>query len=209
MKLHRLIWKGQEMTRDDNGHLVWVDTPNPVGGDRVSMGTLGMMSAGEHETATHYEVPVTLWGDYCGDSYGRSNYRSLLRDYPDTFIEVTGDYWSQYLAIPADSLTDDLEGIFTGLAEQYPLYDEEDHSQLEMEEADEQWYSWAKSDVLFSLSRDYGIDTDAIDPEELTDAFWFDVSGWPESPRLENAVTIHFPYLDGFIEAMAERYGEK
>jgi hypothetical protein len=206
--MYNLHWNGQEMTRDDNGHLVWVDTDSPVGGDSVSMGTLGMDLAKNGETVTHYEVPMTVWGDYCGSSVERSNYRALLSDYPDTFVEVLGGYHSQYLAIPVDGLTEDLREIFTDLVEQYPLYDESDHSELEMTEASEQYEQWAKADILSSLARDHDIDTDTIDEDWLSTEFWSFMSTQGEYPYLEDAVTIVYPNMDEFVTSIARTLKE-
>lgn len=203
MNYQPLTWKGTQMTRDHSGFMVWVDTDSPQGGDRVSMGTGGMCGAESYDTATHYEVPCTIWGDYCGDSCQRSNYRSLLRDYPDTFVEVLGGYHSQYLAIPKDALTDDLDEIFTGLVEQYPLYDEEDHSMLEMDEAWDQWNQWARDDVIRSLQRDYGIYNDDIDSDSLRERFFEFMSNGSEYPYLEDAVTIVYPGMDDFVKMIA------
>lgn len=202
-----LTWQGQEMTRDHDGFMVWVETDNPQGGDRVSMGTLGMNYADYGETVTHYLVPCTTWGDYCGDCCQRSNYRSLIRDYPETFVEVLGGYNSQYLAIPKDNLTDDLDEIFTNLAERYPLYDESDHSELEMDEAYDQWNSWARDDILCTLSRDYDIDTDDIDSAVLMDRFFTFLSEGNEYPYLEDAVTIVYPGMDDFTKMIAIEKG--
>ena len=207
IRLTELTWQGQEMTRDDRGYLVWVPTPNPVGGDRVGMGTLGMMTRQGSEPCTHYEVPCTLWGDYCGDGVQRSNYRSLLRDYPETFIEVYGDYGSHYLAMCPIDLTEELAEIFVNLVEQYPLYDEEDHSELEMEEATEQYQQWAKDDILFSLRRDYDIDTDNISETWLEQRFWQWCGEQSQYPYLEDAVSIVYPDMDGFVREMASYFG--
>ena len=200
MKLEKLTWHGQEMRPDPDRTYgtVWVDTPAPVGGESVSMGSMGMEPS-RGEDPTHYEVPVTVWGDYCGDSCARSNFRSLVRDYPETFVEVYGDYGSLYLAIPVDAVTEDLLEIFEGLLESYPLYDEEDHSQLEMEETDAALAypdGWAVWDLKRAVE-------DAIeDADGWTDEDWqFVISRYlsitgdqPSFPYLEDAVNLVFPH---------------
>jgi hypothetical protein len=203
-----LTWNGQHMDRGTDGHMVWVPTPNPMGGESVSMGTLGMAPTEASEPVTHYQVPMTAWGDYCGSSVERSNYRALLEDYPGVFVEVTGGYFSHYLAIPVASLTEELQEIFTHLVEQYPLYNDEDHSSLEMEEATEQYEQWAKADILSSLSRDHGIDTDGIDEEWLGREFWQFVSEGNEYPYLEDAITIVYPGMEDFVTSIASKMGE-
>jgi hypothetical protein len=50
----------------------------------------------------------------------RSNFRSLQRDYPDTFTPVSYSNVNALGAFVAD-LDDDLTGILTGLRSDYPL----------------------------------------------------------------------------------------
>jgi hypothetical protein len=204
MKLAELVWHGQHMERGQYDRWYWIDTPNPVGGETVSMGSLGMQYVGPGETATHYEIPVTAWGDYFGDGVSRSNYRSLLRDFPDTFVEVKGDYFSQYLAIPVDSLTDELLDIATGLVEQYPLYDEEDHSELETEELDEQLGDWIISDIRSDLRREHGKEDAFLSDDTIRELFYEWLSDANEYPYLEDAVTIYVPDLDSFVKQLAD-----
>jgi hypothetical protein len=101
------------------------------------------------------------WGDYSGSTWTRSNHRSLLRDYPGVFVEISYAFGGQGLAIPlfveaeAPSVFQPvrtigyefpcheahydaeaagaLAEILSGLAHDYPIYDEEDHSHLERE----------------------------------------------------------------------------
>lgn len=190
--LTKLKWEGQDYRGG-----VWHETNTPEGGDTVSMGTLGMQPFGQydHGEADAYEVPCTIWGDYVGGAYERSNYRSLIRDMPDTFIEVTGGYNSQYLAIAADYSGDDAEDllrIMTGLREQYPLYDEEDYYALETELANEAWDAWLKMDLMSDLDK-LGVDTDKVDEDQLRDRFYTLVIEAGEYPYAETADSVVFP----------------
>lgn len=149
-----LIWEGKRIQYTSPEYapgyhrtFEWVDYPAEPG-TSVPMGTLGMREAGEFDTPTHVEIPVTLWGDYCGDDCGRSNFRSLTRDYPDTFVEVYDASGSHYLALPLDAeiyrgLFDEIKDV----AENYPLYDESDHSEMEMEAVESAWDEFLSFDV--------------------------------------------------------------
>lgn len=201
MKLRKLTW--------DGGYYTYRDIAMPTGGDSCPMGTLGMSETGTYGTPTHYEVPVTIWGDYVGGSCERSNYRSLMRDYPETFIDVYGDYGSHYLAIsiadlafmPTDTSTELLE-IFRGLVDRYSLYDDEDHTNLEMEELEEQWDQWIKSDIVWTITKNGGEITDA-EESHLQAWFYEWLSEANEYPYLESATTIVVPGIDEFTKLMA------
>ena len=46
-----------------------------------------------------YVVGCLWWGDYTGDDIARSNHRSLLRDFPDTFVHLIDAYHAHGLAL--------------------------------------------------------------------------------------------------------------
>jgi hypothetical protein len=100
------------------------------------------------------------------DTYGqtstvdRSNYRSLMRDYPDTFTPVSYSNTDSLGAYISD-LTGDLVAILTGLQEQYPVYDESDMSELESDEITDAWDQYLDRDfrdVLESVLSESGMD---------------------------------------------------
>lgn len=106
----------------------------------------------------------------------RSNFRSLLRDYPGTFTPVSYADCDTLGAFVAD-LTPELVTILTGLAEQYPLYDESDLSELEAEEISDSYEQYARADAE-SLLPDAARDRwDAMAPTAQRDLFWDVVSG--------------------------------
>ena len=79
------------------------------------------------------------WSDsmgYGADAVNASNYRSLLRDFP-TVVESTYERMGTHLQLVArisdSALLAYLLEVLTGLCNDYPLYDEEDHSALEDE----------------------------------------------------------------------------
>lgn len=127
------------------------------------------------EEATHVLLNYTGYSDYSGSSCERSNNRSLLRDYPDTFTEARGGYGTTELMLSVNwtAPDDGRAGLLSDLAAlaDYPLYDEEDHSALETEEAWEAWDAYLSSDVRSDLERNSPSEeamSDAIDAiEEL------------------------------------------
>lgn len=149
-------WKGSEYVYSGHEHgYVWRDKPAPEPGESARMsdfrhlGSPRGASAVATTAATHVSVPCTLAGDYCGDDVQASNFRALVRDYPDTFIETNGDYCAHQLVIALDQEIDDsLLEILYDLRDDYPVYDEEDHSCYQMEQAWESWDSWLRYDIV-------------------------------------------------------------
>jgi hypothetical protein len=125
--------------------------------------------------ATHVLINYTGYSDYSGGGVDRSNNRSLLRNYPEAFTQAYGGHGTEELMLsvdyyaPADpeshdsraDRTDYLLQAIAGLAD-YPLYDEEDYSALENEEADEAWDQFLSSDVPSRL-RDASPSAEAMD----------------------------------------------
>jgi hypothetical protein len=112
------------------------------------------------ETATHVILGLTVWSDYSGSTVERSNERALLADYPQTFIRLYGGHGTSGLMLPvdrpADWFSDDedsgrerWQGLLSDLAAlaDYPLYNEDDHSALETELAEEAWSAYLRSDL--------------------------------------------------------------
>ncbi len=145
---------------------------------------------------------ITGWGDYAGDGVQRSNHRSLLRDFPDTFVEVSLDFGYSTLALPIDApIGERLLAVLRELLDEYPLYDESDHSELEMEVMAEDWESYAYSDACRDLSQrledvcDWGLEADVLATSE-TMLEWvgdFYSDGDMGYPYLEYATNIVFP----------------
>lgn len=192
----------------------------PEAGDTVYVADLN-----QNGTPDLFEMPVTLWGDYCGSDCGRSNYRSLVRDYPDTFVFGSDSMGASFLLVPGKvslELAEELAEIGSGLAEQYPLYDEEDHSMLEMELAEEAWDAWVRSDLTRALrdaiigrcpSQEYDECVaradeivDSLEEDTLRDRFYTFVSDTPQPYYLESANSVVFPSWDDVVADLAEHF---
>jgi len=208
-----LIWRG---SRYDVSTGAWQDVAAPEPGDRVAMGTFGMdelaSSTLKAEPPSHVMIRLTLWGDYCGSGVERSNHRALLQDYPDTFVDVYGDYGSSYLALATDQPIDsDLFEALVRLADDYPLYDDEDHSRLEDEMAVGAWDLYLCYDVPGDL-RKRGVsddDLEALDSDALRMAFYHFTAEADQSPYLESADSVVFPCMDEVLDLLVTWAGEQ
>lgn len=200
-----LAWSGRAMTKD----YAWVDEPMPTSG-RVSMGYGGLSEAGPTDETAAYEFPVTVWGDYVGSTVERSNYRVLVEDYGDNVIEVLGGYNSQYIAVAASLREEDpetwaaLEEIAVGL-EDYPLINDEDHSLLEMEIADEAWDQWLRMDTEHDLGEIVDPELlDLFDPKDVESEYYRLTYDQNYGPECEGADSCYFPFHAQVVAELAE-----
>ena len=97
-------------------------------------------------TARPYLIPsIMLWGDYIGGDVERSNARSFWRDFQEVLgvHKVHGHPGVEGIAITPEAWESDerIPELFKALAD-YPLLDEEDHSELELELQGEDWESY-------------------------------------------------------------------
>jgi hypothetical protein len=202
------FWTGTDYGRIRAG--VWSMADNPVGGDTVSMDNFGLQRHSfdsDAEGAEYIALDFTLWGDYIGSVYARSNERSLLRDYPDTFIQATGYPGAYELYLPADADIDEhLFAELVSLADQYPVYDESDESELEMELADEAWDDYLEWDIPSDLEKTHSIDRELIDEnmERIKTRFYELTGDADEYPYAESAISVVFPKYDETLTTIAQ-----
>jgi hypothetical protein len=103
------------------------------------------------------------------DTVARSNFRSLIRDYPDVFTVTSYSNVDALGAFVAD-LTDDLAEVLVKLTAEYAVYDEPDLSELESDEITESWSWFVSSDI-----RDHIADLDSWDvlsSDAQREMFW-------------------------------------
>ena len=93
-----------------------------------------------------------LSGDYCGAPHTASNCRVLLEEFGGSpqCRETYGSYGSRSIAIDPRYLSDELLESLQSL-ESYPVLDESDCSELELELQTEAWESWAERDFSRAL----------------------------------------------------------
>lgn len=169
-----------------------------------------MVEAGPHEDADAYRFPVTAWGDYCGSTVERSNYRVLTEDYGEYVIEVLGGYNSQYIAVPASLETrnpdvwNELVEMARGL-DNYPLINEEDHSLLEMEIAEEAWDAYMEWETKRDLESRLPDDMlDGVDPASLREHYYRLTHEQNYGPECEDATSAYFPFHESVCDELAE-----
>lgn len=184
----------------------------PTGGETAYLSNYRAVRG--DETPDAWELPVTLWGDYCGDDLGRSNHDALLEDYGPALVSVSGDYYSRVLLIPATIGADDaaaLAEIGTALRDEYPLYSDDHHSRMEMEAASDAWDEYLGSDVRWSLTRDHGIDADDVDAcaDVIRELFYAAVRHADAWPYFESATSIVFPDADAHVAEIAAALVER
>lgn len=177
------------------------DLDAPAAGDITWMSYLAMGAPTMEDWRTgelFLTVPATSSGDYTGSTCETSNRRSLLRDFPDTFTILSGDYGYEALLLPFHaSIPEHLFNTLVMLADEYPLFDESDHSELEQEMIDEQWAEWGRMEFRNSL-QDFASTDDDIDA-----TYWRAVQ-WGESyAPLVDGGDVVFPGLDELAAKVA------
>lgn len=135
----------------------------------------------------------------------RSNYRSLRRDYPDTFTDISyGNV--DVLGAFIGNLSAELISVLCGLHSDYPLYDESDLDELESEEISESWDQYVQSDLTSEIYRahaDEGDSWDALTPDQQSEMFWAAVEATDSYPE-HNHHEVCWKY-DAIISELADR----
>jgi hypothetical protein len=142
-----------------------------------------------------YEIRLTAWGDYGGDTITRSNHRALLEAFP--FLgEKTGGYSSSWLILSEPDCTPELLDALEALQD-YPLYSDDDHSDLEWEIECEQWESFWRDEIKRAF---YPLAEQVIPslqdwalfdlPNETIDLFFFEAMEGEETWIHEDAVSV-------------------
>lgn len=184
---------------------VW--TPSFGKGETWNMGDYQNATPAD---ATH--IVFAEWGDYGGSDIDRSNCEAILRDFPRSTCEVIGGHNSHGVMVSADSRNEALGDAIRGLAD-YPLYDDEHHSEMEMNAADEAWGDYlshdVRNDVTDYFGRNYDADEFATDLlEVITDETlqdWFNEYDGSSYPYFESATSIVFPDYDEQVAYIAGR----
>ncbi|WP_431911673.1 hypothetical protein [Nonomuraea jabiensis] len=136
--------------------------------------------------------------DYSGCDYTESNQRSLLRDYPELLGHVRYWYCGYGLSINPREFgkaavrdeAKDLAEILAGLKQDYPVYDEQDNSELIDERAKEAWGSYLRMDLQRELYQLTGAD---ICLDDMEDTFWELLSDHEIWPEAEGHRDVTFP----------------
>jgi hypothetical protein len=101
----------------------------------------------------YFRLPYSTWGDYAGDTVNRANYEWFIENYGNNPLvyKLYGGYNSSGIVCHVDILKDEtIKEHIEGL-DNYPLFHEETHSQLETKLEYESWDSWVKYDLKNAL----------------------------------------------------------
>ncbi len=160
-----------------------------------------------------HTVPLTiiegaLGSDYSGNLVEISNARVLKREFP-WLVEIYGGYGTSGVAYlgKRENQSDALIEMIDALSD-YPLADEDDHSTLEMETAEQAWEDdgrreWKRALVKYfdAQDEDHEHDTDLL-TDSAVDALWWDCTEklcGGEAHLNEQGDSIYFP-IDRVIE---------
>lgn len=124
-----------------------------------------------------------------------SNYRSLRRDYPESFTDTSYSNVDS-LGAYVGNLSPELVDILCGIKTEYPLYDESDLSELEQEIQQECWDS----------SQRYDLRRDLIDQAESDEAMEDTLDAMDEADTHAN--TCYGPREAYPRDTLKEMFGE-
>lgn len=194
------VWKGMNYNGPGNE---WTASPCPEPGTSAPMGS-DWQEVDTQQEADVIDVPYTVWGDYVGSTVERSNFRAFVEDYPDTFVEIYGDYGSHCLYLPTFKLSADLVEAIRHLFD-YPLYDEQDHSMLENDIAWEAWDGYLKFDINREIPDDLGSDDWTDEEWEFFKQRYYTLTYEQNyGPECEDAVSAYFPFHDEVMELLVD-----
>ena len=201
-RLRRLINAGAVAPMRINAD---VDAAGLGAGDRVRAGSLTAAPADGNRTAHLYVIGGLWWGDYTGDDVTRSNHRCLLRAFPDQFVYLDDAHHAHGLALLPGFEDDTLTGVLIRLSTDYPLYDEDDHTALIAELADDMWPTYLTFDVAALLRTRHDIDCAdvGVTDDELRDLFLRIHSQHYHDEYAVNAVSVCFPSLGQVVADIA------
>jgi hypothetical protein len=181
----------------------WVE--NPIqGGSEYWLSDLQTSKSPDREAWK--EFPYTAHGDYCGHGdVGVSNYRSMKEEFGEhkDIAFISGDYGFQAVIYNTATKDEEILDILEKL-ENYPLIDEDMHSEVTMEWENEAWDNWARSDFqhkLYKLHPDLEEVIDDISDDDIwtlfheaqeeANEYWeYETSGaWIDVDKIASKVT--------------------
>lgn len=176
----------------------------PRPGEEMFCGWVRPLDPQSRETADLYVVNRLWWGPVTGDAVARSNHRALTRDFPGEFVGLRDALGARGVALPPDFGNHRLAAAVEGLLE-YPLYDEDDHTALIRELADQAWHGWLRSEVSTLLAGGHGIESAGIDDEKLRERFYRLYRDRFGDEHAEAATSVTYPHLDQAVAVLADQ----
>lgn len=129
-----------------------------------------------------YQVEYATGSDYSGGSVNESNYQVLgemLEEHhpedsePVVWARTSGGHGTYGIVVRYGDLEEDVREAIDAL-EDYPLMDEEHHSNLELEQQGEAWENWGERDFIGECAKQLGIDRGDLE-EAVEGLNWLDV----------------------------------
>ncbi len=176
-KVRAMSRNGEVDPRDIPAHLHGAelrDEPTHNGQD------VGYSQGMRGRSAEWFQVEYATGSDYSGGSVNESNYRvlaELLDEHhpedaqPVVWARTSGGHGTYGIAVRYGDLEEEVREAIDAL-EDYPLMDEEDHSNLEMEQQQAAWDDWGVSELSKSIAKATGADRDEL-KDNLTDDDWY------------------------------------
>ena len=155
--------------RNEHGFVDHWETHAAKPGDSVSYSEIHDDSDGEW-----IELTYLTSGDYTGSLVEEANRKVWLEDLdPEqrATIEFRCSFGTQGICVYLPNLTPDQTEALRKLAD-YPLFDDEAHSNLECEREWEDWESSGRVDWRRALEREYEVDLDGVSDADV-DALWW------------------------------------
>jgi hypothetical protein len=140
------------------GGCKWEDY-TPENGETESYGDF---KPSRPEDATHFVPDVLSFSDYSGDRVEVSNVRYIRDNYAAHVVFLSGGYGTEAVAIPLGATDESLIETLSGLSD-YPVIDEGLMSEVEQEQIEEAWESWAEYDFKRALRKCFPWADEAID----------------------------------------------
>lgn len=129
-----------------------------------------------------YQVEYATGSDYNGGSVNESNYKELCAmleeahpedSEPVVWARTSGGHGTYGIAVRYGDLDEDIRETLDGL-EDYPIINDESHSELEMEQQNEAWERWGVDDLSSAVAKSSGHDPYDV-KNGLDDEEWFEI----------------------------------
>ncbi len=148
------------------------------------------------------------YSDYSGSTVERSNCDVFIEKYGENpgVYELYGDYGTRGVAVKLSAITPEMIEEFQALSD-YPLMDEEHHSNLEFEMEQEAWGDWISGDFRRDLAKmfpDHEEEIDEMDEAKLFDLFRERMEKTNTYYVHEDAVSV-WVNIDDLLEGMTAK----
>ncbi len=133
-------------------------------------------------SAEWFQVEYATGSDYSGGSVNESNYQvlgELLDEHhpedaqPVVWARTSGGHGTYGIVVRYGDLEDEVREAIDAL-EDYPLMDEEHHTELEMKQQDDAWDNWGRGDFIKHVAKLEGKDRSALE-DAITPDQWYGV----------------------------------